>query len=812
MKLTKSILCSVLFLSAAVTRADDAVFDLPGPKIDVFVTRGNTTLPIAQVPELQAHDKLRVKADLPATQSNHLLVIVAFLRGTTNEPPDDWFTKIETWKQPFPEGTVIEVPDGAQRAMLFVAPETGGDFATLRSAVKGSPGLFIRASMSLNKASFEQQRIERYLAGMRAVTSDDEKVIQARSTKLASALALKPHAACFKQPVEDQVDCLTQASTPLLLDDGHGPTISDAISTGASGDFFNEAGQADNAVYSAYVGTLIDLIHLVGMLHTAHYRYIPAISFPQGPTLNLKLNAAPSFYNPKSVIVIALPAIQEMRRPPLVMANPAQVFCLANPAMMLPLRGDPLMYSTAFAHELTIDFGPSAAQASIPLTPDAFDGGLMRADTNPRQTLQAAASSEAQKSSPPSRFPQGKIRGYWGFEAFEGPTLAFQQSEGDTWKLTGADALIAGKNGQLTLQGGDTACLSQARLVSPAGENLPVTFAPATTGTNTMNLEVPLLGKQPGAYSLMLKIFGDSSERKFSLNAFSADIHLDKLLISMSGETAVVSGKGVDNVLSAKIGEQIFLPATPGDDNGSLELIASRKDVSATASSAVVTLKDGRVIHVPVASEDSAATLRLLSLHSTIVPPPGELEVTLNSPQHIPLHSTLHFVVQSTGPFTRSQTIEVATADGALHTSLSLNSDSLILQDEHTAVGTVNLDKAFGESAFGELRLRAIPGDGTFGNWVTLGKLVRRPQITAVRCTDRETPTCMIEGRDLFLALAFSTSESFESEVPVPSGFDETTFAIPLRPSEHGTTLYVRLRDDPEAVAMIQVPGRDAKP
>ena len=150
---------------------------------------------------------------------------MAFLRDTTNEPPDNWFTKIETWKQP-PEGTLIVVPDGAQRAMLFVAPETGGDFNTLRSAVKGNPGLFIRANIALNKASFEQQRIERYLAGMQTVALDDEKAIEDSSAKLAAALALKPNADCFKQPVEDQVDCLTQTSAPLLLDDGHGQTIS----------------------------------------------------------------------------------------------------------------------------------------------------------------------------------------------------------------------------------------------------------------------------------------------------------------------------------------------------------------------------------------------------------------------------------------------------------------------------------------------------------------------------------------------------------------------------------------------------------
>jgi hypothetical protein len=81
---------------AVAVRADDARFDLAGPKIDVYVKRGATTLPISQVPSLLPHDTLRVKADPPATQSNHLLLIVAFLRSTTNEPPENWFTKVET--------------------------------------------------------------------------------------------------------------------------------------------------------------------------------------------------------------------------------------------------------------------------------------------------------------------------------------------------------------------------------------------------------------------------------------------------------------------------------------------------------------------------------------------------------------------------------------------------------------------------------------------------------------------------------------------------------------------------------------------
>ena len=111
---------AAFFLAASMTtalRADNARFDLLGPKIDVRVTRGSSTLPIAEVPNLQPGDKIWVKADLPATQSNHLLLIIAFLRGTTNEPPDNWFTKIETWDKKTVEGTTVTVPAEAEQAI-----------------------------------------------------------------------------------------------------------------------------------------------------------------------------------------------------------------------------------------------------------------------------------------------------------------------------------------------------------------------------------------------------------------------------------------------------------------------------------------------------------------------------------------------------------------------------------------------------------------------------------------------------------------------------------------------------------------------
>src|ERR1700761_2999088 len=456
MKLSKIALLLGILAIAVAMRADDSRFDLPGPKIDVYVTRGGVTLPISQVPSLLPRDTLRVKADLPATQSNHLLLIVAFLRSTTNEPPDNWFTKVETWRQPI-EGTTVAVPDGAQKAIMFVAPETGGDFDTLRSAVKKNPGLFTRATVSLRKASLKEQRIQRYLAGMRAVSSDNGKMIESRSAKLAATLALAPNADCFKKPVDDQVDCLTQTSDDLLLDDSHGQTMANAISTGASSDLANEAAQADGALYSTYVGTLVDLVHLAGLLHTAQYRYIPAISFPNGATMNLKLNSPPSFYNPKSVIVMAL-----------------------------PFRGTPSLFSTGFPHDLAIVFGSGDSAVRIALTPDAYDGGLI-----PSSPISEGLLDRFEAIGPDNGMTlQGKLEGYWGFETLDGPTLTFQYSPDDGLRLLTSTALFAGQDNQATLRGRGTACVSRIKMSSPEGESSAVTFDRGS-GNDNLLLNLP---------------------------------------------------------------------------------------------------------------------------------------------------------------------------------------------------------------------------------------------------------------------------------------------------------------------------------
>ena len=116
-------------------------FDLIGPKVDVRVKRGEVTLPIGQVPNLLPGDRLWIHPDFPDSQSTRFVLIVSFLRGATNPPPPEWFTRVDTWsKKAREEGVFVTVPEEAQQAIVFLAPATGGDFTTLRNAVKGRPG------------------------------------------------------------------------------------------------------------------------------------------------------------------------------------------------------------------------------------------------------------------------------------------------------------------------------------------------------------------------------------------------------------------------------------------------------------------------------------------------------------------------------------------------------------------------------------------------------------------------------------------------------------------------------------------------
>src|SRR5579875_2670860 len=249
----------LLLLAPLAARAwgDPVPFDLAGPKLTVTVTHKGETLPIAETPNLAVGDQLFIRADLPPTQSVHYLLVAAFLRGSTNPPPQSWFYKAETWNKTGRNGMRITVPDGAQQVLLFLAPQTGGDFKTLTDAVRGRPGAFVRASQDLNQASLDRTRLDVFLAAVRRTNQLDADRLQEVSPLLARSLAIKLNADCLKKSADLQAACLMEGQGSLVLSDSHSSSIVEALTTGETADLINQLSltpQAGYGAYSPYVG------------------------------------------------------------------------------------------------------------------------------------------------------------------------------------------------------------------------------------------------------------------------------------------------------------------------------------------------------------------------------------------------------------------------------------------------------------------------------------------------------------------------------------------------------------------------------
>jgi hypothetical protein len=743
--------------------AADARFDLIGPKIDVRVTRNGQTLPIASVPNLQPGDKLWLHPDLPPTQSVKYLLICAFLRGNTNPPPDDWFFRIETWDPKVrEEGTFVTVPAEAQQAVLFLAPETGGDFATLRSAVRGRPGAFVRASQDLIEAGFEEARIEKYIASIRRVPPSDPIALQKHSDLLARTLALKPNVDCFKQSVDTQFTCLTQTGSQIVLDDGNGQTIADALN-GPTSDLIAQASYTQAAgagLYSAYVGAIVDVVRIMSGLHTARYQYIPAISFPQAEAMNLRLNTPPSFHNPKSVLVIALPAVQAAVTPPLRPADTNEVTCLIKPSVVLPIEGAPLVFSTDFAHDLILHLNtpPGApSEPDIPLTPDAYFGGLILQKDQQHHiplhdpTLLQPASAEtveptsfanpgaaSKTSANPTKTQSepvlltGVITGRWGFDPYTGPTVQLQQLPGSNWTIISdsgsardaTSSLIAGHAAELLLTSTGSACVHTIT-AHPNGYNgeltIPFKPNPKPNQPELIALTLPLdHNLTPGDLHLAIQQYDQPKVDEVSARTFSEPAKVSSIEVHANDKTLVLNGTRLGEIDKLTLGDLIFSAAPDASDD------VQPADASLPATlhfalpanapappthvndhlTADIALRDGRLLSLPVIVSSARPTITMLSKSAT---PSSSSDIILSNPNDLPLTSLLTFTLKSPDPFPRNGQIEVETLDGTLRTVLTLApSGGLLLQDPHTVVATLDPLRSFGPSAFGALRLRSV--------------------------------------------------------------------------------------------------------
>jgi hypothetical protein len=808
-RLAPVFLLLLLLSGTRSVRADNAAFDLIGPKVEVRVQRAGATLPIAEVPNLQAGDRVWVHADLPDSQSVRYLMVIVFLRGATNPPPDSWFTRVETWNKPVhDEGIFVTVPDEAEEALVFLAPETGGAFTTLRTAVRGKPGAFVRAAQDLQQASLDRQRLEKYLEAVRETYNAEPDQAKLHTTMLARSLNMKIDQQCFDKPSAQQAPCLTQNTDQLVLDDAHSQTMVATLTSGTSSDLLAQISATPTArggYYSPYIGAIVDVARILGTTHTAQYQYIPALALPKQNELNLRLNNPPSFRNPKSVLVIALPPIRPSPPPPLRAVDPSQVFCAGKPSLVLPGEGAPLVFATELAHNFVMHVDTKSGPGiDLPATPDPMRGGF---EIDTHALLSADLGDEV----------TGTLAGHWGFNAFEGPHYHLRTSRPAQWIVASKDAsaLIVGREDTLHLESPDACCVSEVTLRDQQAKTLTTEWK--NIKPDELEIKVPLETASAGWVTMEIRKFGLHDVDAVPLHTYAEAGRLDNFGVHAGDLDGTLKGTRLDQVESLNVNGILFTPDSLTRNNQQDELKLTTADQTAKsrlhAGDRIMvhaTLKDGRVLDLESLVEGQRPAITILTksiqLDQTASP-----AVRLGSQEELPQDGRLSFFLKTMVPetFSATEKVEVATSDESFRVQLSFKDGNLTLEDSKTVLAVLDPLKLLGPSAFGPLKFRPVTGDGTNGDWQPLANLVRIPMLTALHCVPAPEKQCTLSGDKLFLLDSVSADADFANSVTVPEGFVEDALAIP---PPKGKTLYIKLRDDPATIDTVALPLPQSQP
>jgi hypothetical protein len=804
-------LAALLASSAALPApapAGVAPFDLAGPNLQVTVGRGQDTLPIAEVPNLAVGDHLWVRADLPATEAEHYLLVIGFLRGATNPPPRDWFHACQTWKHGCAQdGLKLTVPEGAGQVLVFLAPQSSGDLKTLIGAVQGRPGAFVRTSQDLNQATLDSSRLDTYLRAVHALDENAPGKLKEAAPLLGRSLAIKVKASCLDRIPELQASCLMQGQDALILNDGHSTSIVEALTSGPASDLAMEASytpQLSYGYYSPYIASVLDIARIFGSFTTAHYQYIPALATQRGEVLALTLNTPPSFHDPKSVLVTALPAIEAPQPPPLHAVDAKEIYCARKSSLVLPVEGAPLVFSTGYAHDLHLSLtGSDGKTFELPAKADAEQGGFV-VDTS---GVGAASLGN---------IVHGELKGQWGFESFDGPPFQLVNTHTESWQLAADEsAAIVGREDTIHLQANSVSCIDRIMVRDPAGKELEAEWK--AVRPNEVEVKLPLQAAQPGQLTLLVKQYGASPPQPVPLQAFAEAAHLDSFTLHAGDSQGVLTGSRLDEVAGLAVAAVAFVPGALASSQGvdQLTMVAQQPAEAAAlkpgnAGLAKVRLKDGRVLDLEALIASPRPSVLLIG--KSVQPSPSDTgsHIQLANDEELPQRARLTFSVRAQSPaaFGRDEMLEIATADGSYSTTLSLANGGITLENRSVAIASFDPAQAFGPSAFGPLQFRVVNG-GVTGDWQPLATLVRLPKLRELVCPATPELACKLSGSSLFLVDSISTDAAFAHPVQVPDGFPG--YALPVPHPKDGQ-LFVKLRDDPGIVNLASVAMRELAP
>lgn len=770
--------------------AASSPFDLAGPQVEVSVMRAGRTLPIGAVPNLEAGDQIWIKADVP--QGKHeavrYLLVAAFLRGAANPPPPEWFFDSQTWTRKGEGGMRITVPRDAQELLVFLAPTENGDFNTIRNAVRAKPGAFVRASQDLRQAALDRSRLDAYVAGIRKLSDSDPGALESKAPLLARSLAIRLDPDCLKKAVEAQASCLTQGQDTLVLHEG-----GDADHDSGELTQLGQTRRGGESHFGPYVAALVDIGHILEGFRTAQYQYIPALTVIDRDRVSLMLNSAPSFRNPKSVLVMALPDIGPSEPPHLHPVTSERASCLQASGLTLVAEGAPLVFSTGFAHDLYLRVNTgTGGMIDLPARADPEKGGLV---------IDAAGAGGRDLGT----YLSGRLHGAWGFEDWDGPSFKLvtaYASQG--WRLDPDQPPVAAGAPRTVRLAGDPACVQSVALRDAAGRTEPLAWKDA--GAAALEATLPAERATGGPVTLLVSTFGRREPQAVTFSTGALAMKLDGFVFHAGDREGVLKGQGLGEVRTLTLGGVRFVPAPAGagDPEAGLTLAATDPEGAAElapgAQRADVALGDGRTIPLPVEILSSRPRYQLISRTVAIDPHAPLPRVALSDEDELPWNGRLTFSVRADASqkFTGGETIELASGPGMLRATLKPG-DGLMLQDDQVAVANVDLAKAFGTAAFGPLRYRVVK-DGAPGDWAPLGVLVRLPTLTGFNC--KPAGDCRLTGENLFLVAEIAQDPEFTSSMTTPEGF--TGESLPA-PRPRSGRLYVRLRDNPSAVNEIAV-------
>jgi hypothetical protein len=745
------------------------------------------------VPSLSENDRLAIRADLPPDQGARFILVAAFLRGAANPPPRDWVHFAETWAKKEKDRSLdLVVPKGARQMVMFLVPDTGGAEGTLIDAVRGKPGEFVRASQDLNQASLDRSRLDAFMDAIKAQENSHPEFLRSVAPVLARSLSMKLNEDCLSKVIEMQAACLLGNRESLVLADVHSSSMAETL-TGAPTDLalkLSATREAGYGYYSPYIAIVRDIAKIFGAFNNPEFGYLPTLSVRKGDEMALLLNTPPSFTKPKSVLVVALPAI-EADSPPRLRSGASAPLCVARGGGVLPVEGAPLIYSTTYARDMTLSVKAASGETiDLPLAARADRGGYVL----PASIEWPAAFKGA---------TQGHLHGKWGFDRFDGPDFGLQIPDENGWIIAGeAPTLVAGRDNDLLLKGAAPACVEQVTLRQGEGAAKPVAWK--IQGRDMLLATLPLADRKPGSMTVEVKYHGMAQPTAITLRSYAQASRLDGLLLHGGDRTAILSGQRLDQVDSVEVAGLTMRPdgLTREGSVDRLKLAGQGEGVAPPEGGEAtmrVKLRDGRVVSRDVTIAAPRPQVSLLARTITPGVPTGSgLVIGFPGDDVLPDTGHLVFSVQA-GPGTKlkaTDMIEVAAQDEDAGVRLAAG-DALRLEGPQVMVATLD-PKSLGPALFGPLRFRLLRGEDA-SDWQPLVTLARLPRIEALAC-EGASAGCVLKGRDLFLIDAVGATETLDQASQVAHGYTGSSLKVP---APQDGKLYLRLRDAPGSAVTL---------